>query len=338
MVSKLLLEMTMTEQEGGLSSLELRLQNLASYSNNKASLAFEDDRSLKLGAVITIYSGDATEPQEIFRGKITGLEIEFLQKGAPELVVLAEDQLQPARMARRTQLYTNTTVASIARQIASRLSLTPVITGFNAPIGTQVQLDESDLAFLRRILARYDGDLQVVTNELHVSPRSDVRRNALELKINSQLRRARILADLAHQVTAVTISGWDAVQGKRITAHSRGAHGGTGSGQTGAQILQRQFGDRAHHIAHLAVTTDQEAQAVADAAFDQRARRFVCVEGTTEGNPALRVGSHVNLNLTGLGDRFSNTYYVTRACHRFDPLRGYETDFEAECGYWQGGS
>jgi phage protein D len=58
------------------------------------------------------------------------------------------------------------------------------------------------------------------------------------------------------------------------------------------------------------------------------------VEGTAEGNPQIRVGTHVEL--TGLGDRFSNTYYVTRACHRYDLANGYETDFEAECAYWGG--
>ena len=67
----------------------------------------------------------------------------------------------------------------------------------------------------------------------------------------------------------------------------------------------------------------------ADALFDSRARRFVRVEGTAEGNPALRVGTH--LDLRGLSPRFDNTYYVTSACHRFDVQRGYETDFEAEC-------
>ncbi len=34
-----------------------------------------------------------------------------------------------------------------------------------------------------------------------------------------------------------------------------------------------------------------------------------------------------------MSDRFDNTYYVTRACHRFDLDLGYETDFEAECAY-----
>jgi phage protein D len=41
----------------------------------------------------------------------------------------------------------------------------------------------------------------------------------------------------------------------------------------------------------------------------------------------VRVGTHVTLS--GLGPRFSNTYYVTRCRHRYDLASGYETDFTA---------
>ena len=42
--------------------------------------------------------------------------------------------------------------------------------------------------------------------------------------------------------------------------------------------------------------TRDEAQAVAEAAYDLRARRFVTVDGTAEGNAQLRVGAHVTLS------------------------------------------
>jgi len=76
---------------------------------------------------------------------------------------------------------------------------------------------------------------------------------------------------------------------------------------------------------------DAEAQALADTIFDRRARPFVCVEATAEGNPAVRVGTQVNLR--GLGGRFSNSYYVVRCRHKYDLSSGYKTDFEAECAF-----
>ena len=80
----------------------------------------------------------------------------------------------------------------------------------------------------------------------------------------------------------------------------------------------------------------QEAQALADAEFAQRARCFVVAHGVSEGNPNLRVGTY--LQLVGLGARFSNTYYTTATVHRFDTQGGYETRFTAECAYLGGGS
>lgn len=335
-VSELLIGMEVTEQEGGLSTLQLRLSNVASDAGGGASFAFEDGAIVTLGKSIVVYAGPVSTPVEIFRGTIMGLEAEFREEGPPELLVLAEDAVQQARMARRTKTYDDLSLADLARTVADRLGLQPVVTGFSDRLGTWVQCNESDLAFLRRVLERYDGDVQVVGRELHVSPRQDVRRGTVELRMYGQLRRACVLADLAHQVTKATVAGWDVAQGTRLTAESTGARLGPGAGTSGAEMLAQASIDRAQHIGHLAVRRQDEAQAVADSAFDQRARRFICLEGWAEGNPAIRVGTHVAI--TGIGPRFSNTYYVTRASHRFDLEAGYRTQFEAECAYWGGRS
>lgn len=330
-VSGLLVAMEMVEREDGLSTLELRLDNIAADTSGGAGFAFEDEASFKLGDTITIYTGEEASPTEIFRGIITAVEGEFLEDASPRLVVLAEDTLQKARIRRQTKTYDSKSVADIARAIAGDLGLTPQITGLTQQIGTQVQLNESDLAFLRRLLARYDGDMQVVGGELHVAPRSGVQRGTVEVGLHSQLRRVNVLADLAHQVSAVTVTGWDAAQGQRINGQSTGAQQGPGSGRHASELLPNALGQRSHHVGHLAVTTTDEANALANAMFDERQRRFVTANGTAEGNPGIRAGTHVRL--AGLGPRFSNTYYVTRCCHRFDLERGYETDFSAESAF-----
>jgi len=330
-ITGLVSSMRVLETEGGLSSLELRFEALARYSDSKAELVFEDERLLKLGSAIGIYSGPERSPQEIFRGVVTGIEAVFAHDAAPEFVVLAEDALQKARLTRRTLVHEDITLAGLARRLANDLGLRPVISGFSESLGQQVQWNESDLAFLRRLLASRDGDLQVVGEELHVTPRKDVRRGRLELELYGGLRRIRITADLAHQVSEVTCTGWDALNGREVSGRSRGLHAGPGEGRTGTALLQSALGRRSEHLGALPVSTQDEATAIANAAFDRRARRFVCVDATAEGTPALRVGTHVQLK--GLSRRFDNAYYVVRACHRYDPQHGYETDFEAECAF-----
>jgi len=330
-VAGLLTSMRVTESEGGMSALELRFDNIASDTSGGAELAFEDEQILKLGATVTVYAGDESSPQEIFRGLVTGLEAIFSDAGSPELVVLAEDALQRARLARRTKVHAAAALADLVREIAGNVGLSPVIDGLSDQVGVEAQLAETDLAFLRRLLRCHDADAQVVGSELHVAARKDVQRGTLELELHSQLRRARVTADLAHQVTEVVVGGWDVAQGQRVEETGTGANRGPGSGRKGEDQLRQAIGARSEHLGAVAATTDDEARAIADAAFDQRARRFVTVDGTAVGNPALRVGTEVTLK--GLSRRFDNTYHVVRAVHRFDRQSGYETDFEAECAY-----
>jgi phage protein D len=283
-----------------------------------------------------VYAGDASSPTEIFRGKITALEGRFKDQNPPDLVVLAEDSLQAARMKRRTKNWDSTTLTQIATQVATNLGLTPVLNGLDTSIGTQQQFNETDLHFLRRILARYEADVQVVGTELHASPRAQAQRNAIEIDLGSQLKEVRVLADLSHQVTQVTATGWDYSQGQAISATSQTTSFGPGSGQAGKDWLQQALATRSEHLGRFAALNTQEAQALADAEFAQRIRSFVVAHGVSQGNPNLRVGTY--LQLAGLGPRFSNTYYTTSTVHHFDTQDGYETRFCAECAYLGGSS
>ena len=328
------LAMEMREQESGMSSLELRFSNFGSFADGSAGQMFDDGAILKLGAVIEIYAGDASGPTQIFKGSVTALEGRYPRSGPPELIVLAEDALQLARMSRRTKTWDDTTLGAIVKQVASQLSLTPLVDGLDTNIGTQVQFNETDLHFLRRLLARYDADMQVVGAELHASPRASAQRNVIQLNMNSQLRELRVVADLADQVSETTVTGWDYKQGQTISATNQTTSFGPGAGNTGSNWLQKALSTRSQHIAQFAALNTDEAQALADTDFAQRIESFVVAHGVAEGNPDLRVGTH--LTLGGLGARFNNTYYVISALHRFDTNRGYETEFTAECAYLGG--
>jgi phage protein D len=321
--------MTVTEQAGGMSALELRLTNVASLHDGGAETAFDAGGDLDLGTEIIIGAGEATTPIEIFRGAITGLEGVFTEDEAPLLLVLAEDAFQKARMARRSKVYENQSLAEIVREVAGCHGMTPRIDGLGANFGPQVQLNESDLAFLRRILARADADLQIVGTELHASPRSDVRRGQIEIGLHDHLKSVRVIADLADQITQATVRGWDVSAGSALESDGQDNALGPGSGRKASAILEQKFASRRHHSGHLASWNQAEADSLAAAIRNQRARRFVRAIGESTGNPALRVGTH--LKLTGLGGWFSNTFYVVQARHLFDLQQGYRTEFEAEC-------
>ncbi|HSW14435.1 MAG TPA: contractile injection system protein, VgrG/Pvc8 family [Solimonas sp.] len=326
-----LLSMRMHEQEGGLSSLEMEFGNVASREDGGAGPAFEDERVFRLGAEIKVYSGAVGGPTEIFGGRISALGLEVGPDGPPRLCLHAEDKLAAARLARRSEVYEQQAPADIARAIAGRHGLTPVIDGLDQPRGSWVQLNESDLGFLRRLLQRFAADVQVVGSELHVAPWMKVRRNEIELRLHSQLLSLRAMADLAQQATCVRVTGFDPEQGQAISADSATTDLGPGAGRKGHELLQQLFGERIEQLGWQLALTQEEAQQLADAQFAQRARGFTRVQGACEGNPALRVGSQ--LRIKDVSPRFDNLYYVTACSHRYDMKRGYETGFCAESAF-----
>jgi hypothetical protein len=336
-VQEMLAAMKMREQEGGLSSLELRFHNTAHLEGSGLDMAFEysDVDQLALGRHVRVLAGDDEEPREIFQGVISGLEFIADTGGAPQLVVLAEDSLQIARMSRQTRVFEEATLAGIIEILGGESGLSCRVSGLDDDIGTQVQLNESNLAFMRRLLARYNGDMQIVGDELQAFSRSEARRSDITLEYGSQLIRVRIVADLADQVSEVTYSGWNAAAGEDISVSSEtSAVTGPGSGRRGDELLADALVERSEHLGNIGAVNADEAQALVNSAFRRRARRFVRAQGTALGNPLLRVGSH--LRLRGVGPRFSNTYYETETCHIFDLTQGYRPDFKACCAFFEG--
>jgi uncharacterized protein len=331
LAQRLLDEMVVREQEGGLATLELGFVDWSGRENGRAALAFENERLFALGSEIRIGGGAIDDPTEIFVGRISAMALSADGQGAPRLTIHAEDSLARARLMRRIEVYEGKSVADIARDIAARLGLKPVVKGLGNTTGTWVQANESDLAFLRRLLARHDADVQVFRNELHVAPRAQGCRTGIELALRAHLRRVRVVADLSQQVTDVRVTGFDPRSGKAVQGSGSGAVLGPGTGRTGAALLRRASIERNEQTSHRLALSAGEARALAEAEFAARARSFVRVEGAADGDPQIRVGAQVTLR--AVSPRFDNIYYVTACTHRFDDSNGYETCFTAESAY-----
>jgi phage protein D len=328
----LLLDLQMEESDGGMAGLTLTFSNWASTTDNEAGLAFPAGSPLSLGAAIAVLAGDREDPKPLFDGTITALEEHYGDGMAPRLVVLAEDGLQRARLARRSRVFSHRSPADVVQAVCSDLGLQVSIDGPHAPISDWVQFDETDLCFLRRLLGGFDRDLRCVSNEVRVEGRSDTQGSPLRLNVLADFEWLEVGADLAHQVTEVSVRGWDASAGSAVLGRaSTLANAGPGDGELGANQLRTAFGPRPENLAHRSVGSQEEADALARSIFDRRARGFVTARGSTEGNPLLRVGTA--LQLDGSGGRFDNTYRVTLTRHRFCQTRGYRTEFAAESAY-----
>src|SRR4051794_7644309 len=137
-------------------------------------LDIDNPLSLSLG-----YAGQLTD---VFEGNVTGLSASFPADGAPSLVLVAHDRLQRLTRGTSTRSFGLLPDFLVAALLGAENLLLPVIdpavataSGVLAVLGNvfgsagRTQANQSDLAVLSEIAARYDAHFWVDGSELHLS-------------------------------------------------------------------------------------------------------------------------------------------------------------------------
>ncbi len=327
-----IIRLEIEEGTGGLKRLSLRLLAQGPQQGSpQEELLYLDGMVLDFGKRLQASIGAEDSARTVFDGFISGLEVCMHETRAPEAVVFAEDRLMRLRTTRRMKTYENVADADIAQSIASEHGISAQADA-DGPIYDVVhQWNQSDLAFLRDRAHLIQAEVWVADDTLHFQSRSGRTGTDIELVQGNTLISVEARADLAHQRTKVTVSGYDADSRDNISedADSSAIDAEISGGRTGVSILQRAFGDRASYRVREVPLTTSEATAWARAEMLRRARAFVTVCGTTSGTPNMVVGSH--LTLLRVGTPFEGAgYYVTRVMHTYDLQDGFRTHFSAE--------
>jgi len=321
-----LLRLAVAETAEGLAHCEAEFGNWGVNSRGSLGFLWFDRSVVDFGKTLTFKLGDAV----LFEGAVTAIEGCFPPLAPPTLVLRAEDKLQTLRMTRRTRCFDSITDADLVQRIASDHGLRAEVDLSGPTWPLVVQANESDLAFLRRRALVADADLLLADGKLTARARSARRTPPLRLTQGAALRRFSVTADLAHQRTALTCSGWDVAAKQAVaveaTASALGREGS--GGDTGPQILQSAFGARKDLVGHRVPFDEAGARAEAEAHLRALSRRFVRGRGEAAPNAALRAGTTVELS--GLGPLFDGAYGVTDTLLRFDAAQGLRTEFGAE--------
>ncbi len=320
-----LLKLIIVENCSGLYRLEATFGNWGNLNNSIGFLYF-DKQTLDFGKDVAIKL--AAEP--IFKGRITGIEATYPQNTPPTITILAEDAFQDLRMTRRTRSFEDISDADLFRKLASDHNLTPNVDVPATNHKLLAQINQSDLAFLRDRARAIEAELWIENNTLNAVSRTKRSQEKLTFTYKQELWEFMVLADLAHQRTSLTVSGWD-TEGKTELSHEvkDDALGGElAGGDSGAGILEEAFGERKEQIAHMLPLNSQETQVYAEASFKMRAHRFVVGKGVAEPDERLRVG--VSVDLQGLGKLFNGQYYVAEVRTKFDGRLGLRSEFTAE--------
>lgn len=324
-----LISLLVEETTLGLFRCEASFRNWGPVGGSVDYVYF-DRKILDFGKAFSVEFGPPGAAGPVFAGRITGIEAHYNAARLPEVVVLAEDRLQDLRMERHTRSFENVSDADVFRQIATKNGLTPQIDADGPTYKVLVQLNQSDLAFLRERAAAIDAELWIDNRTLYVQSRA--RRNAgpVSLSYGQELLEFSVLADLAHQRNSVRVTGWSVPDKAAIDvqADESAISAELAGGRSGGAVLGQALTQHAEVTARATPFTQPEAQAMAQARYRARARSFIRGTGVVDGNVKVRVGA--NLTLAGLGTFFDGGYYVTRARHSFTLQDGFRTTFDAE--------
>jgi uncharacterized protein len=101
-------------------------------------------------------------------------------------------------------------------------------------------------------------------------------------------------------------------------------------GASGPELASSKLGDKQEVVVDAPVDSQQEADALAQSLLREKAYDYITGTGQCIGLPDLRPGD--NVELTGLGSRFSGTYYVKKVEHSLGSS-GYHTQFDVRKVY-----
>jgi hypothetical protein len=324
-----LLSLLVEETTLGLFRCEANFRNWGS-ANGGVGFVYYDRNILDFGKAFSVEFGPPGVSGPVFAGRIIGIEGHFPATQIPEIQILAEDRLQDFRMERHTRSFENVSDADVIRQIASKNGLTAQVDVDGPTYKVLVQLNQSDLAFLRERVAAVDAELWIDNRTLYAQARARRNAGAVTLSYGEDLLEFSVLADLAHQRSSVRVTGWSVADKAPIDAQAdEGAISAElAGGRSGGAVLAQALTTHPDSVARAMPQTQPEAKAMAEARYRARARGFVRGVGTVDGNVKVRVGAKVSL--TGLGPFFDGPYYVTRARHTFTLHDGFRTTFDAE--------
>lgn len=143
-----------------------------------------------------------------------------------------------------------------------------------------------------------------------------------QLLLNAAFRLSTV-----QQYTRVEVRSWDHLTKKNIVGVAESSKytfdGTPGWTATNKALYNSGSAGRTYVVTDQPVNTQQEADILAQALFDQFSMDFVTGEVTIQGDPKAIPGA--TIEFTGFGKVFSGKYLITSATHAYRPEDGYRT-------------
>ncbi len=312
----------------------LHLPDMFTIHLEDDTLYWIDSSLLEIGAPVEVsaISGGSEEggtaTQLITKGEITAIEQELTTDIGSSVIIRGYDKSHRLYRGKKTRVFTQMSDSDIVEKIARDCGLAANVEKTSQVYDHVFQDYQTDMEFIQDRAQRVGYFTYVKDGTLQFCRQPSTGGQAAVLELGQNLTGFQARFTTAEQVAETRVRGWDPKTKQAIIGEASSPRGTptVSGGSHGGNVAKNAFSITSEEVVdNHPVSAQAEADVFAQSVLDEKCHAFFHGEGTCFGNPSVRAGAEVELK--GIGQRFSGTYRVTRAVHRYD-LDGYTTQFE----------
>jgi Rhs element Vgr protein len=264
----------------------------------------------------------------VFKGEITALEPEFRPTGSV-LLVRGYDKSHRLHRGKKTRTFLTKKDSDIASTIAGEAGLSAQVDATTITYDYLLQNNQTNMEFLQTRARRIGYQVYSYNGNLYFKKGSWVQTTgALDLTWGTNLLSFRPRMTAVQQHDKASAYGWDPKTKAVITAASSAAPTSNQGGitDTGGDKAKAKFGGSAEaNVTTSPLFSSSEATLLAQAVEDGINSQFVQAEGSCLGSSKVMAGAQINI--IGVGTKFSGKYVVTEATHSWRTDGMYQVHF-----------
>ncbi|HXU74550.1 MAG TPA: contractile injection system protein, VgrG/Pvc8 family [Polyangia bacterium] len=290
-----------------------------------------DDIEVKLG-----FASSGTAQDSVFKGEIVGIEPVYAAAAPARVHIRSYNKLHLLMRGKKSATYTKVSDKDIVDKLCHLHNLSA---DFGSSPPTTVydhvyQHNLTDLEFIRMRAARLGFEVSVDDKKLYFRKRVDAD-SGIKLVFGvtsddstSTLERFMPRLSTAQQVSGVKVYGWDPAKKEQIVGEAKPESSKLGD-KHGSAVADGKHSNVLQVVHERPVASKEEADNIAKSILNDRMMDFITGDGVCRGNPKLKPGIIVTINVQD--QRFDGKYHLVSVRHRYTHAGqggGYRTEFK----------
>lgn len=291
------------------SMLTIKLNNV---DFTKGDWRGVDLKTFRMGDTVKVSMG-IDGSVDMMTGEIISLDYTFGTSSYME--IRGYDKLHRLRFGTMRRSFKDMKDSDIASSIASEISLT-ANTDDTATIHPYVfQNNQSNYEFLIDRARRIGYEILVDDKTFIFRKSQEDKSPAVTLEYGKELQSFSVQMKTLTEGSEVEVRGWNVKDKEEISfTASIGSENTKMSGtESGYEMSENAFLASPVSVVNDVVLDSSDAEDIAKAKYNAMLKEFLTGEGECTGNPIIRAGKTIEIK--GLGDRLSGTYYVVSTVH-----------------------